>query len=216
MLAPFLCFPVQPNRPPMAFQRAARYSERMTSQKVAAADVTVSAAPPASATRMDGELEALLRLARIQVRFPTPTKPDDVLQAICDLAKELTHGRYSALSITDEQDRTEGFFVSGLTRAEQRGLKVPPTGHGPLGSLRTDGKPVRIDDLYNHPTSFGFPPRHPVMQRMLGVPIWANGVVRGSMYVTDRADDQPFDDDDERIMVTLAHHVRFIVERFWF
>ncbi len=188
----------------------------MTSQRVAAATVRAGSSPSVSSGRSDGEFEALLQLARIQARFPTPTKPDEVLQAICDLARELTCGRYSALSITDEQDRTEGFYVSGLTKAEQKGLKVPPTGHGPLGSLRTDGKPVRIDDLYNHPTSFGFPPKHPVMQRMLGVPIWANGIVRGSMYATDRSDDLPFDDDDERAMVTLARHVSYIVERYWF
>ncbi len=200
----------------MAFLSIERYPEHMTSQHVAAAPVTIGSTPPASSRRVDGEIEALLRLARIQARFPTPTKPDDVLQAVCDLAKELTRGRYSALSITDEHDRTEGFYVSGLTKAEQKGLKVPPTGHGPLGSLRTDGKPVRIDDLYNHPTSFGFPPRHPVMQRMLGVPVWANGVVHGSMYVTDRSDDLVFDDDDERIMVMLARHISHIVERYWF
>src|SRR5690349_13708143 len=116
----------------------------------------VATATPAAATaseqpgRNDGEFEALLRLAEVQRRFPKPTKPDDVLQAICDLANELCRGRYAALAITDERDRTEGFYTSGLTRAELKGLKVPPTGHGPLGSLRSDGRPVRIDDLNSH------------------------------------------------------------------
>jgi len=54
------------------------------------------------------------------------------------------------------------------------------------------------------------------MARMLGVPIWANGTVRGSMYVTDRSDGQPFDDDDERTLVTLARHASYIVKNFWF
>lgn len=170
----------------------------------------------APAERRDGEIEALLRLAELHRRFPEPKKPDDVLQAICDLANALCRGRYAALAITDERDRTEGFYTSGLTREELRGLKVPPTGHGPLGSLRNDGKPVRIENLHSHEKAFGFPPRHPVMQRMIGVPIWAGGQVRGSMYVTDRVDGEPFDDDDERALVALAHHATFIVERYWF
>jgi two-component system sensor histidine kinase DevS len=169
-----------------------------------------------AASRQDGELRALAALVAVQARFPRPEKPDGALQAVCDLAKELTRGRYSALAITDEKDRTEGFYTSGLTPEALKGLKVPPTGHGPLGSLRSDGKPVRIEDLDQHAAAFGFPPKHPVMKRMLGVPIWANGVVRGSMYVTDRADDAPFDDEDERAMVTLARHASYVVENYWY
>ncbi len=186
----------------------------MSTEHATLAATVAATAPPAA--RPDGEVEALLRLAALHRRFAHPVKPDDALQAICDLAHELTHGRYAALAITDVHDRTEGFYTSGLTRAEMKGLKVPPTGHGPLGSLRSDGKPVRINDLEHHPYAFGFPPKHPVMQRMLGVPIWAHGEVRGSMYVTDRADGDPFDDEDERAMVALARHASYIVENFWF
>jgi GAF domain-containing protein len=178
--------------------------------------VPVSSTDSIGGLTADGELSALQGLAGVQARFSHPEKPDGALQAVCDLAKELTRGTYSALAITDEKDRTEGFFTSGLTPEALKGLKVPPMGHGPLGSLRSDGKPVRIDNLDLHAEAFGFPPRHPVMKRMLGVPIWANGVVRGSMYVTDRADEAPFDDEDERAMVTLAKHVSFVVEKYWY
>lgn len=188
----------------------------MSTQDVAVPTTQTAAGAMPPARRRDGEIEALVRLAELHARFPNPRRPDAVLQGICDLAHALSRGRYAALAITDEHDCTEGFYISGLDQKELQGLRVPPAGHGPLGSLRSDGKPVRIDDLDNHPKAFGFPPKHPVMQRMLGVPIWANGIVRGSMYVTDRADDQPFDDEDERAMVTLARHVSFIVEKYWF
>src|SRR5579862_5017755 len=81
------------------------------------------AAPP------DGEAAALRRLAVLQAHFPNPKRPDAALQAVCDLARELTRGTYSALAITDDRDRTEGFFTSGLAAELLRGLKVPPTGH---------------------------------------------------------------------------------------
>ncbi len=51
---------------------------------------------------------------------------------------------------------------------------------------------------------------------MLGVAIWVDGEVRGSLYVTDRRDDRPFDDDDELIMVTLSRHAGRVIETEWY
>ena len=70
---------------------------------------------------------------------------------------------------TDEFDHTEGFFVSGLDDDAMARLRTPPQGHGPLGSLRYDGKPVRYDDVSESRHSFGFPSHHPEMQAMVGV-----------------------------------------------
>ena len=111
---------------------------------------------------------------------------------------------------------SKGFVTSGLTRAELRGLRVPPQGHGPLGRLRADGKPVRYDNLDNAPNAFGFPPKHPTMKTLLGVPIWSRGEVRGSLYVTDRDGGQPFSDEDETMLLVLARHASTIVEREWY
>jgi GAF domain-containing protein len=170
---------------------------------------------PQPSTTTDPEYRTLLRLAQV-TRGPKPRRPEEALQTVVDLAREMTHARYAALGVCDENDRTEGFVTSGLTRAQLRGLKVPPQGHGPLGSLRSDGRPVRIDDLDAHEKAFGFPPRHPTMKTMLGVPIWANGAVRGSLYVTDRDGGNPFTDDDEAVLLTLARHAGLIVERDWY
>ena len=173
------------------------------------------AVEPAEDAAADPEYRALLRLAEA-TKGPKPKRPEESLQVVVDLAREMTNARYAALGVSDEHDNTEGFVTSGLTKAQLRGLKIPPQGHGPLGSLRSDGKPVRIDDLDAHPAAFGFPPKHPTMKTMLGVPIWANGEVRGSLYVTDRDGGKPFTDDDEVVLVTLARHASNIVERDWY
>ena len=170
---------------------------------------------PAAEPSTDPEYRALLRLAGV-VRGQKARHPEEALQPVVDLAREMTNARYAALSVSDEEDRTEGLVTSGLTRAQLRGLKVPPQGHGPLGSLRSDGKPVRIDNLDEHPASFGFPPHHPTMKSMLGVPIWAEGQVRGSLYVTDRDGGEPFTDDDVVILLTLARHASAVVEKQWY
>ena len=75
---------------------------------------------------------------------------------------------------------------------------------------------MRYEDVQQHGEAFGFPPRHPTMSRLLGVPIWAGGEVRGSLYVTDRAHGRPFSDDDERTMLTLARHASTVIEQEWY
>ena len=172
--------------------------------------------PRLSIRQRDPEARALDALARALRRLPQHHRPEDSLQIVADLARTETRARYSALSVTDEHDRTQGFLTSGLTAEELRGLRTPPQGHGPLGSLRADGRPVRLENVQTHRKSFGFPPKHPQMHTLLGVPLWAQGIVRGSLYVTDRADGKPFDDDDERLLLTLAQHASHVIEHEWY
>ncbi len=164
----------------------------------------------------DPERRALRALADRTKHLEGRRRPDASLQIVADLARELTNGRYAALSVTDEHDHTEGFFVSGLGRDAMMRLRTPPQGHGPLGSLRYDGKPVRLDDVSQHRKAFGFPSHHPEMRALVGVALWANGVVRGALYVTDRKDGRSFDDDDERILTTLGKHASQVIERDWY
>jgi GAF domain-containing protein len=164
----------------------------------------------------DPEYRALLRLAQLIRDHSEPQTPIDALQFVVDLAREMTATRYAALAVTDDRNRTQGFVTSGLTREELRGLRTPPQAHGPLGSLRGDGKPVRIDNLEEHPQSFGFPPRHPHMKSLLGVPIWAGQQVRGSLYVTDKEGDRAFEDGDETLLSILAHRAAYIIEHYWY
>lgn len=165
---------------------------------------------------VDAEYHALRRLAQMMRGHSSPRTPIDALQLVADLARDITRARYAALAVTDEHDRTEGFVTSGLTREELRGLRTPPLAHGPLGSLRRDGRPLRIDNVEDHPNSFGFPPHHPKMKSLLGVPLWVNQQVRGSLYVTDKRGEQPFDEDDETFLLVLGRHASQIIERDWY
>jgi GAF domain-containing protein len=171
-------------------------------------------AAPRRRTR-DPEYRALRKLARLTARG-IPDHPLDALQQVTDLAQELTKSRYAAVAVTGEQDNVEGFVVSGLTPEEERKLKTPPQGHGPLGTMRQDGLAVRINDLGQHGRAFGFPPKHPSMKTLLGVPIWVNGHVRGALYVTDRDGGKPFRNGDEVVLQVLARHAGSVIAERWF
>jgi two-component system, NarL family, sensor histidine kinase DevS len=163
----------------------------------------------------DAEARALRCLARLS-EAGYPSKPIDALQQVVELARELTDARYAALAVTDGNYNVEGFVVSGLRPEEERKLKAAPLGHGPLGSMRKDGLTVRIDNLEAHAAAFGFPPRHPEMKTLLGLPIWVERDLRGALYVTDRSGGEPFLDDDEAALHILARHAAAVIATRWY
>lgn len=179
---------------------------------------TTSPASPAVDARVghDPERRAFAALAGRLRTLPTRHTPDQALQIVADLARELTGARYSALAVTDRAGRVEGFMVSGLESAELLRLRTPPQGHGPLGSLRDDGRPVRFEDVQQHAKAFGFHSHHPEMRALAGVALWVGGEVRGALYVTDRMDGFAFDRDDERLLATLATHASSVIETEWY
>jgi GAF domain-containing protein len=163
----------------------------------------------------DPEARALRGLARLAAAG-IPARPLDALQQVAELARELTDARYAALAVTNGSDYVEGFVVSGLAPEDERKLKAAPQGHGPLGSMRQDGLSVRIDDLEAHTAAFGFPPKHPEMKTLLGLPIWVDKDLRGALYVADRAGGEPFADGDQVVLQVLGRHAAAVIATRWY
>ena len=166
-------------------------------------------------TWRDPEAAALRGLARAETPIATK-KPLATLQQVTELARELTSARYSAIVVIDDNDNVEGFVVSGLSAEQERRLKSAPLGHGALGTMRKDGHPVRIDDVSKHAKTFGFPPKHPAMKTLLGVPLDVAGQLRGALYVTDRDGGAPFQDRDEATLKVLARHAGGVIGASWY
>ena len=138
---------------------------------------------------------------------------DAVLERIVEVAIELTGARYGALGVlTPDGGRIEEFITVGIDDDQRALLGDPPTGHGLLGVLIRDAEPLRIPDISADPRSVGFPPNHPPMRSLLGVPITGRGRVFGDLYLTDKDGGVPFDDEDERVLVVLASQAAVAVE----
>ncbi|MBI5880085.1 MAG: GAF domain-containing sensor histidine kinase [Chloroflexi bacterium] len=144
-----------------------------------------------------------------------------VLQRVVDLSRQLVNARYAALGVLSEDGETiDQFITSGVT-AEQRGrMGQPPTGHGLLGVIIREAKPLRLPDLSRDARASGFPPHHPRMHSLLGVPIMSKGRVIGDLYLTDKMagahDDghsyTVFDDHDQQIVEMFATQAAIAVE----
>jgi two-component system, NarL family, sensor histidine kinase DevS len=127
------------------------------------------------------------------------------LQRIVDAARELVDARYCALGVLDASGGTLAeFIVAGIDADTYRAIGDLPKGHGILGLLITDPRPLRLADLTEHAASFGFPPNHPPMRSFLGVPIMVRGEVFGNLYLTDKQSAEVFSERDEELTVALA------------
>jgi signal transduction histidine kinase len=136
-----------------------------------------------------------------------------VLLRIVELAVELTDARYGALGVlTPDGAAIEEFITVGITPEQREALGDPPTGHGLLGALIRDARPLRIPDIAADPRSVGFPPNHPPMKSLLGAPVTGRGRVFGNIYLTDKRGADAFDDEDQRVLVVLATQAAVAVE----
>jgi signal transduction histidine kinase len=129
---------------------------------------------------------------------------ETILDRVLDAAREFTGARYAALGVLDGGRRElERFLTVGIDQDTRRALGDPPRGHGVLGELIREPKPLRLPDVGAHPRSYGFPIGHPPMTTFLGVPIVVHGEAWGNLYLTDK-DEGEFTDDDEAAIVMLA------------
>jgi signal transduction histidine kinase len=128
-----------------------------------------------------------------------------MLERIVEAAVELVDARYGALGVLDDtRTRLAQFITVGLDDETYNAIGHLPEGHGILGLLIVDAKPLRLPDLREHPDSYGFPPHHPPMRSFLGVPIRVREEVFGNLYLTDKTSAEVFTDVDEELCVGLA------------
>lgn len=128
-----------------------------------------------------------------------------MLRRIVEAATDLVDARYGALGVLDDTGtRLAEFLTVGVGEETHKAIGHLPEGHGILGLLIVDAKPLRLPDLTRHPDSHGFPPNHPPMTSFLGVPVRVRDEVFGNLYLTDKRTADEFSDADEEMVVALA------------
>jgi two-component system sensor histidine kinase DevS len=147
--------------------------------------------------RMRGLLEAVVALAE-------DLSLEAVLQRVVNSACTLLQARFGALGVINEEHALSHFITVGIDDETGRKIGPLPTGHGVLGLLIRDPKPLRLHDLSRHPEAYGFPKNHPPMKSFLGVPIRVRDSVFGNLYLTQKEGGGDFTDEDEDLAQALA------------
>src|SRR4051794_13122588 len=158
------------------------------------------------------DYDRLVRLIEVGRSLLSELDLDIVLDRVLETARDLTGARSAALGILDERRRELAQFLTrGVDEETHRAIGDLPRGRGILGLLIEEPYPLRLADLGEHPRSYGFPPGHPPMRGFLGVPILIRGEAWGNLYLTEKADGD-FDQDDEDAVVVLADWAAIAIE----
>ncbi len=154
----------------------------------------------------------LRRLLDVGRELVTELDLSVVLDRVLETAREITGARYAALGILNEQ-RTEldQFLTSGVDEHTHRAIGALPRGRGVLGELIEHPEPLRLADVGQHPSSYGFPAGHPVMRSFLGVPVRIGGQAWGNLYLTEKGGGE-FTEQDEEAAVILADWAAVAIE----
>ncbi|MFF9839739.1 GAF domain-containing protein [Streptomyces sp. NPDC013740] len=147
--------------------------------------------------RLNGLLEAVMSVGR-ELDLP------QVLRGIVEAAVTLVDAEYGALGVIGEDRRLSEFLPVGIDDGTRERIGALPSGHGLLGELIRNPKPLRLAELSEHPASYGFPAHHPPMRSFLGVPVRVRDEVFGNLYLTEKRGGVDFDAEDEAVVTTLA------------
>ncbi|MFD5393251.1 GAF domain-containing protein [Streptomyces sp. NPDC127097] len=142
-------------------------------------------------------LEAVLSVGR-DLEVP------QVLRRIVEAAVALVDAEYGALGVIGDASRISQFLTVGITEEVAESIGGLPAGHGILGELIRHPSPLRLAELGEHPSSYGFPPNHPPMRSFLGVPVKVRDKVFGNLYLTEKRGGRQFNAEDETVLSTLA------------
>ncbi len=158
-----------------------------------------------SRDRMDGLVEAMLSVT-------SGLDLDETLRTIVHAAINLVDAGYGALGIRGHDEHLTQFIYEGIDEPTRTLIGDLPEGHGVLGMLFTQRKPIRLEDLATHPSSVGFPAHHPPMRTFLGVPVHIRNEIFGNLYLTEKSGGQLFTEDDELIVQALAAAAGIAIE----
>jgi signal transduction histidine kinase len=137
---------------------------------------------------------------------------DTVLQSIVDNARNFAGASYAALGIVDKNGVIASFITSGISKEDREKIGELPRGHGLLGVLIKHGKPLRVANMAKDPRSSGFPPNHPPMTSLLGVPVSLGDHIIGDLYLTDKLGISEFTEEEEWWLTLFARQAAVAVQ----
>jgi signal transduction histidine kinase len=163
--------------------------------------------------RLEEQIRQLKALHQAGVTVTADLDLDDLLELVVEEGRRLTRARYGALGVLNEsRDELDRFITVGLTPEERARMGELPSGHGLLGAVIREGKPVRVARAGEDDRAAGTPKHHPSISSFLGVPIRIRDEVFGNLYLTNKEGGGTFTSDDEAVLEMLASYAAVAIE----
>ena len=156
--------------------------------------------------------ERLIALHRASLELVQDVSLETLLERIASTALEQVDAKYAAVGVLDDEGGLKQFITVGMSEEEVKRMEHPPAGLGLIGAMMHTKVPIRVPVIREDPRSVGFPPHHPKMIPLLGVPIRAGDIQLGQIYLTKDVPDSEFTPDDERIIQMLAAYAATAIQ----
>jgi signal transduction histidine kinase len=127
---------------------------------------------------------------------------EHVLRRLVAEARAATGAKYAALGVIGEHGVLSEFLHEGISPEQVEQIGTLPSGRGVLGAVVRENRTIRLEEISDHPDSYGFPANHPPMSSFLGVPVVAGANAFGNLYLAEK--EGGFTDDDIMIAEALS------------
>jgi GAF domain-containing protein len=127
-----------------------------------------------------------------------------VLRRVVEAARTLVDARLAALGVLGPGGGIEQYIHDGMDADTVLAIGDLPKGRGLLGAVTEAATPIRLASVTADPRSFGVPLEHPPLTAFIGVPLSADSVPFGNLYVANPRYRSEFTVEDENLLRSLA------------
>jgi len=152
-------------------------------------------------------------LTDVNLQLAAERDPRKLLESVCRDARELVGARYAVLCIHDKSEALSTFSTtSGIGASALEGLDRPVIDDPVLVPTLRQRRTLRMTNAGGDPRAAGLPAGYPAVHSALVVPIASLGATYGWISLLDKLGRDAFDDEDERVLVSLGSQVGRIYE----
>ncbi len=126
-----------------------------------------------------------------------------LLQRIAVLAQQQISTHYAVVGVTTTDGKLEHLITAGFSEAQKAQLQSPYLIET-IGEKLLSAEPLLLNDLHGNLSLLGFLADESVLTSLLAVPIQKGNQLLGKILLANRSDEQPFTNDDQLVVETLA------------
>ncbi len=136
----------------------------------------------------------------------------NILQTSIQALTELMQVKYGAIGLFDEHGQLSKFVHTGVDWEETARVEHPVQAHGLLGMLFDHDSAPHLSGIANDPRSQSVPQPNLQSSSLLAVPISHQGKLYGRIYLSERVDQQAFNEEDETLALSFAKVLSLILD----
>jgi signal transduction histidine kinase len=164
--------------------------------------------------KIEGRLtERLADLHKVCLELIQESSLESLLDRIATLTCDLTGAGFSAVGVIEETGKISHFIQAGDPPEPIKNLLADSQQSEKFADSLRSGTVIRLADLERDPRLTEFQPVIQSLHSFVCIPIRQVDKIFGQIYLVDKLDGQPFDDEDETVLVTLAGYAASTISR---